>query len=177
MSRIGSSAIKVPDGVQVELSGQELKAKGKMGELSLMFCSEVLPKIDGESILLKPLEDTKKCRQLWGTFRSLADNLVQGVNEGFTRELDINGVGYRASVQGKKLNLQLGYSHDVIFDIPDGVKIECPSQTEIIITAADKQLLGSVAAKIRSFRPPEPYKGKGVKYRDDLIVRKEGKKK
>ena len=176
MSRIGSSAIKVPDGVQVELSGQELKAKGKMGELSLMFCSEVLPKIDGESILLKPLEDTKKCRQLWGTFRSLADNLVQGVNEGFTRELDINGVGYRASVQGKKLNLQLGYSHDVIFDIPDGVKIECPSQTEII-TAADKQLLGSVAAKIRSFRPPEPYKGKGVKYRDELIVRKEGKKK
>ena len=102
---------------------------------------------------------------------------MQGVNEGFTRELDINGVGYRASVQGKKLNLQLGYSHDVIFDIPDGVKIECPSQTEIIITAADKQLLGSVAAKIRSFRPPEPYKGKGVKYRDELIVRKEGKKK
>ena len=177
MSRIGSSAIKVPDGVQVELSGQELKATGKMGELSLMFCSEVVPRIDGESILLKPLENTKKCRQLWGTYRSLADNLVQGVNEGFTCALDINGVGYRAAVQGKKLNLQLGYSHDVIFDIPDDVKIECPSQTEIIITSADKQLLGSVAAKIRSYRPPEPYKGKGVKYRDEVIVRKEGKKK
>ena len=177
MTRVGLSPVDIPDGVTLELSGRELRAKGKLGELSLTFVDELEPSIEGNRLWVKPVNDTVRTRKLWGTFRSLAGNLVQGVNEGFTRVLDINGVGYRAAIQNKVLVLQLGYSHEVRYPIPEGVKIDCPTQTEIIITAADKQLAGSVAAKIRSFRPPEPYKGKGVKYRDELIVRKEGKKK
>ena len=177
MSRVGLSPVKIPDGVNLELSGRELIAKGKLGELSLTFVDEVMPVIDGNQLWIKPVNDSPKARKLWGTFRSLAGNVVQGVYEGFTRVLDISGVGYRGAVQGKDLVLQLGYSHEIKFPIPDGVKIDCPTQTEITITGMDKQLVGSVAAKIRSFRPPEPYKGKGVKYREELIVRKEGKKK
>ena len=154
-----------------------MTAKGKFGELSLKFSDEVEPTIEGNQLWVKKVGDSLRARKLWGTFRSLARNVVQGVNEGFTRELDINGVGYRAAIQSNLLILQLGYSHEVKFPIPEGVKIECPTQTEIIITSADKQLAGGVAAKIRSFRPPEPYKGKGVKYREEQIVRKEGKKK
>ena len=177
MTRVGLSPVDIPDGVTLELSGRELRGKGKLGELSLTFVDELEPSIEGNRLWVKPVNDTVRARKLWGTFRSLAGNLVQGVNEGFTRVLDINGVGYRAAIQNKVLVLQLGYSHEVKYPIPEGVEIECPTQTEIIIIAADKQLVGSVAAKIRSFRPPEPYKGKGVKYRDELIVRKEGKKK
>ena len=177
MTRVGLSPVDIPDGVTLELSGRELRAKGKLGELSLTFVDELEPSIDGNRLWVKPVNDTVRARKLWGTFRSLAGNLVQGVNEGFTRVLDINGVGYRAAIQNKVLVLQLGYSHEVRYPIPEGVKIDCPTQTEIIIIAADKQLAGSVAAKIRSFRPPEPYKGKGVKFREELIVRKEGKKK
>ena len=177
MSRVGLSPVSIPDGVNVELAGREMTAKGKLGELRLTFVDDVEPSIEDNQLWVKPVNDSIKARKLWGTFRSLANNAVIGVSEGFTRALDINGVGYRAAVQGKKLNLQLGHSHDINYEIPEGIKVDCPSQTEIIITGADKQLVGSVAAKIRSFRPPEPYKGKGVKYREEQIVRKEGKKK
>ena len=177
MSRVGLSPVNISDGVNLELSGRVLTAKGKLGELSLTFVDELMPEIDGNQLWVRPVNDTPRARKLWGTFRSLAGNVVQGVCEGFTRVLDINGVGYRGAVQGGELVLQLGYSHEVKFRIPDGVTIDCPTQTEITITGMDKQLVGSVAAKIRSFRPPEPYKGKGVKYREELIVRKEGKKK
>ena len=177
MSRIGLTPVNIPDGVTVALSGNEMTAKGKFGELSLKFVDELEPSIVENQLWVKTANDSLKTRKLWGTFRSLAGNLITGVGEGFTRVLDINGVGYRAALQGKVLVLQLGYSHEIKYPIPEGVKIDCPTQTEIIITAADKQLVGSVAAKIRSFRPPEPYKGKGVKYREELIVRKEGKKK
>ena len=177
MSRIGLEPVEIPEGVDIELSGRELTVKGKLGELSLQFDREVEPSIDGDKLWVKPINETKKARELWGTYRSLAKNVVFGVHEGFARTLDINGVGYRANIQGNNLVLQLGYSHEIDFTIPEGIKIECPSQTEIIITGTDKQKVGNVAAKIRSFRPPEPYKGKGVKYRDEHITRKEGKKK
>jgi len=177
MSRVGLNPVEVPDGVTIEFSGRIMTAKGKLGELSLEFVEEVNPTMEDGKIWVKPADDSLNARKLWGTFRSLAHNVVQGVHEGFTKQLQINGVGYRAQLQGNNLILQLGYSHEINFPVPDGVKIDCPSQTEINITGADKQLVGSVAAKIRSFRPPEPYKGKGIKYKDELIVRKEGKKK
>jgi len=177
MSRVGLNPVEVPDGVTIEFSGRIMTAKGKLGELSLEFVEEVNPTMEDGKIWVKPADDSLNARKLWGTFRSLAHNVVQGVHEGFTKQLQINGVGYRAQLQGNNLILQLGYSHEINYPVPDGVKIDCPSQTEINITCADKQLVGSVAAKIRSFRPPEPYKGKGIKYKDELIVRKEGKKK
>jgi large subunit ribosomal protein L6 len=177
MSRVGFIPVEVPDGVTVEFSGRIMTAKGKLGELSLEFVEEVNPTMEDGKIWVKPADNSLNARKLWGTFRSLAHNVVQGVHEGFTKQLQINGVGYRAQLQGNNLILQLGYSHEINYPVPDGVKIDCPSQTEINITGADKQLVGSVAAKIRSFRPPEPYKGKGIKYKDELIVRKEGKKK
>ena len=176
MSRIGLSPVAIPEGVTVDIIGRQMTAKGKLGEQSLTVVDEVEPSLDGDQLNFKPANDTIKARSLWGTYRSLAQNLVIGVSEGFTRVLDINGVGYRAAIQGKNLNLQLGHSHDINFPIPDNIKIDCPTQTEVVISV-DKQLVGSVAAKIRSFRPPEPYKGKGVKYREEQIVRKEGKKK
>ncbi len=135
------------------------------------------PSVEDNQLWVKPVNDSMTARKMWGTYRSLASNVIVGVSEGFTRELEINGVGYRAAVQGKDLVLQLGYSHEVKFPIPEGIKIDCPSQTEITISGADKQEVGSIAAKIRSFRPPEPFKGKGVKYKEEQIVRKEGKKK
>ena len=177
MSRVGLNPVEVPDGVTIEFSGRIMTAKGKLGELSLEFVEEGNPTMEDGKIWVKPADDSLNARKLWGTFRSLAHNVVQGVHEGFTKQLQINGVGYRAQLQGNNLILQLGYSHEINYPVPDGVKIDCPSQTEINITGADKQLVGSVAAKIRSFRPPEPYKGKGIKYKDELIVRKEGKKK
>ena len=177
MSRVGLTPVEVPDGVTVELSGRTMTAKGKQGELRLDFVDEVEPSMDEGKLWVKPVDDSLNARKLWGTFRSLAGNAVQGVHEGFSKQLEINGVGYRAQLQGKNLVLQLGYSHEINFPVPDGIKIDCPSQTEITVFGADKQLVGSVAAKIRSFRPPEPYKGKGVKYKDEQIVRKEGKKK
>jgi len=177
MSRVGLSPVDVPDGVTVEIAGRVMTAKGKLGELSLEFVDEVDPSMEDGKIWVKPADDSLNARKLWGTYRSLAHNVVQGVHQGFTKGLQINGVGYRAAVQGKNLVLQLGFSHEVVYEIPDGIKIDCPSQTEVDITGADKQLVGAVAAKIRSYRPPEPYKGKGVKYKDEQIVRKEGKKK
>jgi large subunit ribosomal protein L6 len=177
MSRIGLNPVTVPDGVNVELSGQEFTIKGKLGEMSMTLMSEVEAKIEENQVVFRPRDDSIRARKMWGTARSLVDNMVTGVSEGFVRNLEINGVGYRAQVQGKELVLQLGYSHEIRYPVPATINIDCPDQTHITIKGADKQQVGQVAAEIRGFRPPEPYKGKGIKYDDELIMRKEGKKK
>lgn len=177
MSRIGLNPVTVPDGVNVELSGQDFTAKGKLGEMSMTLMGEVEAKIEENQIVFRPRDDSIRARKMWGTARSLVDNMVTGVSEGFARNLEINGVGYRAQVQGKELVLQLGYSHEIRYPVPDTIDIDCADQTHITIKGADKQQVGQVAAEIRAFRPPEPYKGKGIKYDDELIMRKEGKKK
>ena len=177
MSRIGLMPVVIPEDVTVSLDNKVLTAKGKVGEQNLTFVDDVIPSIEGENLLVKPANDSVRSKKMWGTYRSLASNVIAGVSEGFTKELQINGVGYRAQVQGKELVLQLGHSHEIRHSIPEGVEIKCETQNEISIFGIDKQLVGSVAAKIRSYRPPEPYKGKGVKYKDEIILRKEGKKK
>jgi large subunit ribosomal protein L6 len=177
MSRVGMIPVAIPDGVTVDLAGQLLTAKGKVGELNLTFVDDVVASVEDGSIVIKPANDTLNARKMWGTYRSLASNVVVGVSEGFTKDLQVNGVGYRAAVQGKELVLQLGHSHEIRHAIPEGITIKCETQNEISIFGADKQEVGSVAAKIRSYRPPEPYKGKGVKYKEETILRKEGKKK
>jgi large subunit ribosomal protein L6 len=177
MSRIGKHPVPIPQGVTVDLAGQILTAKGGLGTLSLAVSSEVSAKIDGGEVTITPNSESKRARAMWGTTRALVSNLVTGVATGFTRNLDINGVGYRAAVQGNNLTLQLGYSHDVVYPIPEGVRIVCERPTTIAVSGADRQRVGQVAAEIRSFRPPEPYKGKGIKYRDETVRRKEGKKK
>lgn len=177
MSRVGQLPVDIPDGVTINLDGQAMTAKGKLGELSLTFVDDVEARVEDGKLLVMPANETLKARKLWGTFRSLAGNVVQGVSEGFTRELEVTGVGYRAQVQGKNLVLQLGFSHDVNHPIPNGISVECENPNEIKISGADKQLVGQVAAEIRAYRPPEPYKGKGIKYKDEYILRKEGKKK
>jgi large subunit ribosomal protein L6 len=177
MTRVGMIPVAIPEGVTVDLAGQSLTAKGKIGELNLIFVDDVVASVEDGSIVVKPANDTLNARKMWGTYRSLASNVVVGVSEGFTKDLQVNGVGYRAAVQGKELVLQLGHSHEIRHAIPEGITIKCETQNEISIFGADKQEVGSVAAKIRSYRPPEPYKGKGVKYKDETILRKEGKKK
>ena len=177
MSRIGLTPVAVPNGVTIEIGDQVLKAKGKLGELTLPLVDEVEAALEDNELWIKPRDESLRARKLWGTFRSLAGNMVEGVSEGFKRQLEINGVGYRANMDGKTLVLQLGYSHDVRYPVPEGITITCESQTEITISGADKQLVGAVASDIRGFRPPEPYKGKGVKYKEEQILRKEGKKK
>ena len=177
MSRIGLMPVKIPEGVTVNLSDKVLTAKGKIGEQDLTFVDDVIPSVEGDTLMVRPANDSAKSRKMWGTFRSLASNVITGVSEGFTKELEVNGVGYRAQVQGKELILQLGYSHEIRYPIPEGIVIKCENQNEISIFGMDKQVVGSIAAKIRSYRPPEPYKGKGVKYKDETILRKEGKKK
>jgi len=177
MSRIGLMPVIIPKEVTVTLVDNILTAKGKAGEQNLTFVDDVIPSIEGDNLLVKPANNSVKSKKLWGTFRSLASNVITGVNEGFTKELQINGVGYRAQVQGKELILQLGHSHEIRHSIPEGIVIKCETQNEISVFGIDKQAVGSVAAKIRSYRPPEPYKGKGVKYKDETILRKEGKKK
>ena len=177
MSRIGKYPVPVPTGVEVTIVDQILTAKGKLGTLSLPIAEEVSAALQDGKVVVTPVQDTKRARTLWGTTRALINNLVTGVSAGFSVNLEINGVGYRAAVNGKVLNLQLGYSHDIDFPIPDDVKISCEKPTSITVTGADKQRVGAVAAKIRSFRKPEPYKGKGVKYETETILRKEGKKK
>jgi large subunit ribosomal protein L6 len=177
MSRVGSNPVQVPDGVTIEMAGNVVTAKGKLGALSVTLTDDVkVEQTDGQ-VTVTPLASHKRARQMWGTARSLINGLVIGVSEGFTRKLEINGVGYRAAVQGKDVVLQLGFSHEVRYPIPEGIKIDVPEQNQIVITGADKQRVGQVAAEIRSYRPPEPYKGKGVKYADEYILRKEGKKK
>jgi len=177
MSRIGKYPVPVPNGVEVTIVDQILTAKGKLGTLSLPIAEEISAALKEGKVVVTPVHDTKRARTLWGTTRALINNLVTGVSAGFSVNLEINGVGYRAAVNGKVLNLQLGYSHDIDFPIPDDVKISCEKPTSITVHGADKQRLGAAPATIRSFRKPEPSKGKGVKYATETIRRKEGKKK
>jgi large subunit ribosomal protein L6 len=177
MSRIGKKPVAIPGGVTASLDGQVVSVKGPKGELKHVLVEDVIAKLDKGSIEVAPREDTKTARAMWGLSRTLLANLVTGVTEGFTKKLEITGVGYRAAVQGSNLQLQLGYSHDVAYPIPQGIQVQCPKPTEIIVTGIDKQKVGQVAAEIRRFRPPEPYKGKGVRYAGEFILRKEGKKK
>ncbi|MEM9049951.1 MAG: 50S ribosomal protein L6 [Pseudomonadota bacterium] len=177
MSRIGKKPIPIPGGVTATLDGQKVEMKGPKGVLSFMATDDVTLVLEDGSLKVAPRGDSKRARQQWGMSRSMVDNLVVGVTQGFKKELEISGVGYRAQVQGKNLKLSLGYSHDVEYPIPDGITITCPKPTEILVEGIDKQQVGEVAAKIRKWRPPEPFKGKGVKYKDEYIFRKDGKKK
>jgi large subunit ribosomal protein L6 len=177
MSRIGKKSVSVPKGVTANVNGQSVTVKGPKGELSFLASDDVHVKFADGKIAIEPSSETKRARSAWGMSRTMVENLMKGVTTGFERRLEITGVGYRAAIAGKNLQLNLGYSHDVLFPIPAGIKIECPKPTEIVITGADKQKVGQVAAEIREFRKPEPYKGKGVKYSDEFIFRKEGKKK
>lgn len=177
MSRVGKHPVQVPDGVSVDISGQRVTAKGKLGELNLTLVNEVLAELDGDKIWVKPRDESKRARAMWGMSRSLVSNLVSGVSEGFTVNLEISGVGYRAAVRGKTLNLQLGFSHDIEYPFPDDIMITCERPTSISVSGADRQKVGQVAAEIRAFRAPEPYKGKGIRYEDEYVRRKEGKKK
>lgn len=177
MSRIGKKPVAVPSGVEVKVAGQTVSAKGKLGQLSVTVSDEVAVTMEGNVVTLKPRNDTRRANAMWGTSRTLVNNIVNGVAAGFTEQLEINGVGYRAAVQGKDLVLQLGYSHEIRYPIPEGIAIKCDKPTAITISGADKQQVGQVAAEIRSYRGPEPYKGKGIKYESETILRKEGKKK
>ena len=177
MSRIGKRAVPLPSGVSATTEGQVLSVKGPKGTLALQMRDEISYEIGDDGILVKPANDTKQARAFWGMQRTLVQNLVTGVSEGFTKVLEITGVGYRAQAQGKNLKLQLGYSHDVNFAVPEGVDIKTPDNTTVEISGIDKQKVGQVAAEIRRWRKPEPYKGKGIKYRGEYIFRKEGKKK
>ena len=177
MSRIGKKAVAVPSGVTANVEGQTVKIKGPKGALQVVLHDDIEVKMDKGAIKIDPRAETKRARSQWGTSRTLVNNLIAGVTKGFEEKLEIVGVGFRAAVQGKTLNLQLGFSHDVNFAIPQGIAIATPKPTEIVVTGIDKQQVGQVAAEIRGFRPPEPYKGKGVKYVGEYIFRKEGKKK
>ncbi|TVR80600.1 MAG: 50S ribosomal protein L6 [Rhodospirillales bacterium] len=177
MSRVGKHPIVVPDGVSVHIQGHDVRATGKLGTLSARMMDEVSLTLEESQLWVRPKSDTKKARMMWGTARALVNNLVQGVANGFERKLEITGVGYRAQVQGSDLVLQLGYSHEVRYPIPDGIKVVCPDQTHIVVSGADKQRVGQVAAEIRAYRKVEPYKGKGIRYDDEIVRRKEGKKK
>ena len=177
MSRVGKNPVVVPQGVTIDLKGQALKVKGKKGELSLVVHDDVSVAKDGDKLVFAPRSESRRARMQWGTARNLAHNMVRGVSDGFTVNLEINGVGYRAQADAKNLKLQLGFSHDVEVPIPAGIQIKAIKPTEIEITGADRQRVGQIAAEIRSLRPPEPYKGKGIKYSTETIRRKEGKKK
>ena len=177
MSRIGKKPVAVPSGITANVEGQTVKVKGPKGALSVVLPDDVEVKLDGGKIQVDPRNETKRARSQWGTARTLVANLIAGVGKGFEQKLEINGVGYRAAVQGKNLQLALGYSHDVIYPIPEGITIATPRPVEIVISGTDRQKVGQVAAEIREYRPPEPYKGKGIKYADERIFRKEGKKK
>ena len=177
MSRIGKLPVAIPSGVTPANQNGVLSVKGPKGNLTLGMREEISYAVDGDTIVIKPANATKAARAFWGMQRTLVSNLVQGVTEGFTKTLEITGVGYRANAQGNKLKLQLGYSHDVDLDIPEGLDVKTPDQTTIQITGIDKQAVGQFAAEIRQWRKPEPYNGKGIKYRGEYIFRKEGKNK
>jgi large subunit ribosomal protein L6 len=177
MSRIGKKPVTVPAGVTATLSGADLTVKGPKGQLALTLTDEVVCTVEGNVIHVKPRTDSKRGRSFWGMQRTLVSNLVTGVTTGFTEVLELVGVGYKASVSGSTLKLALGFSHDVEFTIPDGITVKCPDATTIEISGSNKQLVGQLAADVRKWRKPEPYKGKGVKYRGEFIFRKEGKKK
>jgi large subunit ribosomal protein L6 len=177
MSRIGKKPVPIPSGVTATVEGQTVKMKGPKGNLQFVAPEEVSVTMDNGAIKVDPRNETKRARAMWGTSRTLVANLVAGVTKGFEQKLEITGVGYRAALQGKNLQLSLGYSHEVVFQVPEGITVATPKPTEIVITGMDKQKVGQVASDIRDFRPPEPYKGKGVKYAGEYIFRKEGKKK
>jgi large subunit ribosomal protein L6 len=177
MSRVGKHPVAIPSGVEVQMSGQTLSAKGGLGTLRLVVSNEVTAAIADGAVTIAPKNDTKHARAMWGTTRALVNNMVNGVATGFSVTLEINGVGYRAAVQSNSLNLQLGYSHEIAYPIPSDVKILCERPTLIRISGADRQRVGQIAAEIRAYRPPEPYKGKGIKYSTETVRRKEGKKK
>jgi large subunit ribosomal protein L6 len=177
MSRIGKRPVTVPSGVIATVDGQTVKMKGPKGQLQFVVHNDVEVKFEKSAITVAPRVKTNRAQAMFGTARAQVANLVEGVTKGFEKKLEITGVGYRAALQGKNLQLALGYSHDVIFPIPEGIAITVPKPTEIVIVGNDSQRVGQVAAEIRSYRPPEPYKGKGVKYANEFIFRKEGKKK
>jgi large subunit ribosomal protein L6 len=177
MSRIGKNPVPIPAGVEIQLAGDRLTAKGRLGLLSLAISNEVTAAIADNAVTIRPKNATKEARAMWGTTRALVSNMVTGVSQGFTKALEINGVGYRAAVQGNTLTLQLGFSHEIAYPIPADVRITCERPTAITVSGSDRQRVGQVAAEIRAFRPPEPYKGKGVRYAGEVVRRKEGKKK
>ena len=177
MSRIGKQPVSVPAGVTATVEGKTLSVKGPKGTLSLAMRDEIKYDISDGGMSVQPANETKQARAFWGMQRTLVQNLVTGVTDGFSKRLEITGVGYRASAQGRKLKLQLGYSHDVDIDVPEGLEVKTPDQTTVEISGADKQKVGQLAAEIRRWRKPEPYKGKGIKYAGEYIFRKEGKKK
>jgi large subunit ribosomal protein L6 len=177
MSRIGKRAVAVPSGVTANVEGQTVKVKGPKGALSLVLDENLSAKLEGNALQISKRNEGARAKSMWGTSRTLVNNLMIGVTKGFERKLEITGVGYRAALQGKNLQLALGYSHDVVYPIPEGITVATPKPTEIVITGTDRKKVGQVAAEIREYRPPEPYKGKGVKYEGEYIFRKEGKKK
>lgn len=177
MSRIGKKPVAVPEGVDITLEGANLTVKGPKGEASIVLVDEVLATLEDGEIVVSARDRSKRARSMWGMQRTQVQNLITGMTEGYSVKLEIQGVGYRAAVQGSKLNLQLGFSHDVNIDIPEGLDVKCPSQTEIEISGNDKQRVGQFAAEVREWRKPEPYKGKGVRYAGEYVFRKEGKKK
>lgn len=177
MSRIGKKAVAVPSGVTAGIEGQTVKVKGPKGALQLVLPDDVAARLDGGAIKIDPRVETRRARAMWGLARSQVFNLIAGVTNGFERRLEISGVGYRAAVQGKNLQLSLGYSHEIVYPIPEGIAIATPRPVEVVVSGIDKQKVGQVAAEIRSFRPPEPYKGKGVRYAGETVVLKETKKK
>lgn len=186
MSRIGKYPVIIPEGVEVQVNGQQIKAKGKLGELQLDIHDLVSVELqdiandDGKSskaVKLAARDDTREAKQIWPTMRTLVNNIMVGVSAGYKKDLEIKGVGYRANLQGQDLVMSLGFSHEVRYRIPDGIKVEVDKQVAISVTGIDKQKVGQVAANIRGFKPPEPYKGKGIRYVDEFILRKEGKKK
>jgi large subunit ribosomal protein L6 len=177
MSRVGKKPVPIPSGVTANVEGQTVKVKGPKGALQLVLHNDVAATLEKGAIKVDPRAETKRARALWGTSRTLVANLIAGVTKGFERRLEIAGVGYRAAVQGKNLQIALGYSHDIVYPIPEGITIAAPKPTEIVVTGIDRQKVGQVAAEIRDFRKPEPYKGKGIKYAGEYIFRKEGKKK
>jgi len=177
MSRIAKNELAIPEGVEINITGQVVKAKGKLGELSLTMVDEVKAAVNDNGVLVEKTSGTKFANAMWATTWRLINNLCIGVSTGFTKKLEINGVGLRAAIQGQKLTMQLGYSHEVVYEVPSDIKVEVEKNTQISVTGIDKQRVGQVAAEIREFKKPEPYKGKGIKYADERIVRKEGKKK
>ena len=177
MSRIANNPVSIPKGVEITLSGQEVTVKGSKGNLAMTLHDLVGISQEEDRLQLKAVEVSKKSVALAGTFRSLVNNMVVGVSSGFQKELQLQGVGYRAQARGKKLTLSLGFSHPIVYEVPEGIDIETPTQTQVIVKGVDKQLVGQVSADIRAFRPPEPYKGKGVRYVDEYVKRKEAKKK
>jgi large subunit ribosomal protein L6 len=177
MSRVGKYPVEIPQGVQVAIAGRLLTAKGALGELRLELTEHVETSVADGKVTVKPHGEDRRARVMWGTTRALIANMVKGVSTGYVRSMEITGTGFRAAVQGKNLELSLGFSHPVVYPVPDGIRITCERPTAIRVEGVDRRLVGQVAAEIRGFRPPEPYKGKGVRYTDEQIRRKEGKKK